>query len=902
MARVDLKLASQDAAGLAQGDKLVCLLLGSFCDMRDRIARGHDQRPCASKHISEETLQELLFTLGRGPATVRLLQLFGVSLRSNCKINLQAAWLPQPVAAHRSLDILKENSARAQQLMECSETRKYFVAIDEATPHFFMLFPLADAYFGQPHYAALESVLFHHPAASVLVIGLERDGSMFQAYQREGYCVATLRADMPALGKELVAAVGSEHSSSIEAFLESHGHPKTEAALLRLFNVVLLVLQVADGGTSLPMDGVLLNPWDFALPPALTLQTTGVFLEKLEATGGPMVPGVPETSGEDSSPKRRRSGAGGAEGPCGRGKKNKAPPDGFDWQVLKQLLSEQKEVDLKLQQVDHTMQAMTQRMQAMEDRVAKMEGDSTAGRGSDMGDGSRRRTTLVFGGWEMDTPRQTIVAEVEEALAKLGLSKFTDTAAFTTGPRRSVALMNFALRPGESETDCRRRMHEIVSGVAAAKPFTSHQRRMWATYSKTKQQRDVAGHCSWTKRTLASFNKELLQHIDAEYGTGTIWLGDKVVASVARAPPQGTEGEAMLWDDDKPGTRPWVDLGAIAKFSGISMVDLKAAIPFTAWNLGGIAATDYPQVVADVMAQLPQDALLSFQEMCRDTPGWQTAFHGTWTTLQHRHADVWRGTGITFNAARWKVMRKKDDGDPDESVYMQGQVVRKRKYTNDITDGAPPAEATPTEQDLQHEREEREWQDRSRGERERQQLAHEAEEAEWEAMQEADALRLWRTVDVETLPPPSATIHHRVRVMVEPIPAVDTGGTASSSVPPAAVMECRVPRLVRGGLRLSIELGEVGVPTDDPHGSEAPPGATSSFHRWPQALIPVAPHEERTGATELLSLNAAYEAWAQGHYTDSDIRGMYGDDVASTFLAQWLAVQEDFLDSEDGSA
>ncbi|CAE7254217.1 oxt [Symbiodinium sp. KB8] len=143
-----------------------------------------------------------------------------------------------------------------------------------------MLFPLADAYFGQPHYAALESVLFHHPAASVLVIGLERDGSMFQAYQREGYCVATLRADMPALGKELLAAVGSEHRLFLVAWKanESHGHPKTEAALLRLFNVVLLALQ----------DGVLLNPWDFALPPALTLQTTGVFLEKLEATDTPL--------------------------------------------------------------------------------------------------------------------------------------------------------------------------------------------------------------------------------------------------------------------------------------------------------------------------------------------------------------------------------------------------------------------------------------------------------------------------------------------------------------------------------------------------------------------------------------------------------------------------------------
>ncbi|CAE7344029.1 MEE40 [Symbiodinium natans] len=155
----------------------------------------------------------------------------------------------------------------------------------EATgPNFFLLFPLADAQFGQPNYAALESVLFHHPAASVLIIGLEQGAPLFQAYQREGYCVATLQTDLPALGKELVAAVGGEHASSVDTFLASHGQPKTEAALIRLFNAVLLALQVVDGGTSLPMDGILLNPWDFALPLNLSLPSTGVFLEKLEAT------------------------------------------------------------------------------------------------------------------------------------------------------------------------------------------------------------------------------------------------------------------------------------------------------------------------------------------------------------------------------------------------------------------------------------------------------------------------------------------------------------------------------------------------------------------------------------------------------------------------------------------
>ena len=132
IARGDLRLASQVAAGLVEGDKLICLLLRSFFEMKDRIARGHDQRPCSSKHVAEDTLQELLFTLGRGPATVRLLQVFGVSLKSKSKVDLQAAWLPQPYAAHRSLDVLKENSARALQLMECPETRNYYVAMDES--------------------------------------------------------------------------------------------------------------------------------------------------------------------------------------------------------------------------------------------------------------------------------------------------------------------------------------------------------------------------------------------------------------------------------------------------------------------------------------------------------------------------------------------------------------------------------------------------------------------------------------------------------------------------------------------------------------------------------------------------------------------------------------------------
>ncbi|CAE7504171.1 ANKRD50 [Symbiodinium sp. CCMP2456] len=419
---------------------------------------------------------------------------------------------------------------------------------------------------------------------------------------------------------------------------------------------------------------------------------------------------------DDASPKRRRAeGEGATRGAIK--KKNKLSSDSFNWEAFKQLLGEHKDqivketreqahdmvkaldrkVETKLSAVGDQMQAMNERLRGVEEKLTRLEDGRRGGTSGDMDE--RRRNTLVLGGWNMDTPRGTILAEVEEALEKLGLAKFTDSRPFTTGPRRSVALLNFDLRPGEADADRRRRMHEIVSGVAEAKPFTSHKRRLWASYSKSKTEREIASHCSWLKRTLASFNRELLNHVDAEYGTGTVWLGDSVVASATRTLPENTSEDGVLWDDNKPGRRPWIWIEGIAKFSGITAVGIQeareastknaeadlanasthfargkvnkpcrqgqlpllqaATFPFVSWNLGGASVTDYPRVVTDVMKKLPSNALLSFQEIPRDLSGWHTTYHGSWTLIQHRGDEVWRGTGIAYNTAAWKVMRKK---------------------------------------------------------------------------------------------------------------------------------------------------------------------------------------------------------------------------------------------------
>ena len=88
--------------------------------------------------------------------------------------------------------------------------------------------------------------------------------------------------------------------------------------------------------------------------------------------------------------------------------------------------------------VDDTVKGLSARLEAVE---KKLPGSSAAGLDD------KRRHTSVLGGWERATRRGTILSEVEEALRGLELLQFTDTKPFTTGPRRSIALLPFETRP-----------------------------------------------------------------------------------------------------------------------------------------------------------------------------------------------------------------------------------------------------------------------------------------------------------------------------------------------------------------------------------------------------------------------------------------------------------------------
>ena len=73
---------------------------------------------------------------------------------------------------------------------------------------------------------------------------------------------------------------------------------------------------------------------------------------------------------------------------------------------------------------------------------------------------SQRRLTLVIGGFPRDSKRALIHDKVDNVLSSL---------EFTTGPRRTCALLPFKQRQGESFNDAKQRLHFVLGAIVKAK-------------------------------------------------------------------------------------------------------------------------------------------------------------------------------------------------------------------------------------------------------------------------------------------------------------------------------------------------------------------------------------------------------------------------------------------------
>ena len=316
--------------------------------------------------------------------------------------------------------------------------------------------------------------------------------------------------------------------------------------------------------------------------------------------GDPRTTPLPE---DDQSPAKRRGGADKA-GPNkaqrgGQGISREAKGSlGLTYDDMRDLLAEQSASILqanrehaqslldgleakhgaRLDALDGGMARVTSGLEGLEAKVARLEQDLRAGSrmGSEDSLQDRRRSTLVLGGWEQDTKRSRILNEVQQALKGLELEDLLSDRPFTTGPRKNVALLNFPLKEGESEDDRRHRMHQVVLAVSESKVYTSAGRKLWCSYSKSKQQRDISSHCSWIKRALARIDEHLIRELDVEYSTGSVWMGESLIASATRTPNDGAKSDFMLLGKGSPPA--WVDLERFSKESRKTSDALRAAL------------------------------------------------------------------------------------------------------------------------------------------------------------------------------------------------------------------------------------------------------------------------------------------------------------------------------------
>ena len=222
----------------------------------------------------------------------------------------------------------------------------------------------------------------------------------------------------------------------------------------------------------------------------------------------------------------------------------------------------------KMALCNKTLEDLQHRVERLEKQPTGLSSSSTTSGGSE--EARRNRLTLVVGGFGKDTRRAEILAKIEEMLNGLGLKDMTDTEAFTTSPRASLALLRFEQRRSESYEAAKKRMHTVMARVAKSKTRIAGQERpLWCGVSKTKPERDRAQHCGLVRSIVRHFKPELVSEMDNDYGKGTSWVGtSRVGCAVDKR--DDTEGHSFWVVDSKPN-QPWVDLSLLSKEMGVKV-------------------------------------------------------------------------------------------------------------------------------------------------------------------------------------------------------------------------------------------------------------------------------------------------------------------------------------------
>ena len=201
-------------------------------------------------------------------------------------------------------------------------------------------------------------------------------------------------------------------------------------------------------------------------------------------------------------------------------------------------------------------------LQARVDKLEQQDAVSTTASGRTSTMDERHLTTLVFGGFPRDSKRAVVVQTVQTLLGTLGLEKDVDTECFTTGPRRSFCLLPFSLRKNETMLELRARMRKVMLAVQLKKlPIEGTGSKLWCVFSKPRDAREKSGHCGAVRAAVYYFNRDRIDDIDADYTTGTCWIGNTMLSSaVSQIPDESHKVHTVT----SKACKPWIDLTALA--------------------------------------------------------------------------------------------------------------------------------------------------------------------------------------------------------------------------------------------------------------------------------------------------------------------------------------------------
>ena len=236
-------------------------------------------------------------------------------------------------------------------------------------------------------------------------------------------------------------------------------------------------------------------------------------------------------------------------------------------------------VEERVGKTESKVAVMEERLGRLEQKLARAL-ESGGGRMDTTGTGDdvhRRQRTLVYGGWGRDTRRVELLEELKKAADSLGVAKFMDEAPFTTGVRRSIALSSFRERPGETYADMRARMQLIIRAFYESEVIGKQGKRLWCSWSKSRQERVHSSHASMLKRIVGDLDRVKLLELEVEWNQGSVWTVSNLIASSAVPPPPGVAGTDLFIRDDLEH-KPWVNVKQAAADLRIDATRLRQAL------------------------------------------------------------------------------------------------------------------------------------------------------------------------------------------------------------------------------------------------------------------------------------------------------------------------------------